>query len=423
MEKRSIEDIRVKRKNKVFITKLHDRAEVDPIPKNIEIITTRKKAKSSYRGLFVIILLLILILFGIYKFLNIFYKADIIINSKHQIFELNSKKLLASKSLDSKVPFEIAIVSDNSFKKVFLSYSENVSLKAKGELTFYNEFSSSPQKLNYNTYISDDRGRTYVIDKTITIPGYKKVDGKIIPGKVDAPVTAFLTGDSYNGNPETFNIISFKNTSKYSKIYAKTKTPLSGGAEGLVYKLNQENIDSIVKDHIPLFKESLFKKIEVPPGYILYKDAVIFSYTIDEGLMSPIKEAEAKVSGTMTAVLIKEKDLFNYLLEDLIPKISKEERARISTKDVSLLKFNFIDKEQLVNKNTISVDFSLDGKIDFVWEPDLIVLINNLANLHKDSVSQAFEKDTGIDSASVEIFPPWKKYIPNNRSKINIVIN
>ena len=77
-------------------------------------------------------------------------------------------------------------------KNVILTESKEVSIKASGTITLYNEFSMNPQKLVSGTFLVDDSGKTYKIDSVVTIPGYKLDNNKkVIPDR-DTPESAWI---------------------------------------------------------------------------------------------------------------------------------------------------------------------------------------------------------------------------------------
>lgn len=374
-----------------------------------------------------IIFILSIITGGIYWCGNIFQKADINITSKHQLITYKNKQFIAGKdpSGDS-VNFEIMIVSDKKIKNIILTDSKDVSIKAKGSIILYNEFSSNPQKILAETFLSDNNGKAYKTDTVVTIPGYKiDKNKKIIPGQASVNITAFLPGEAYNGSPTDFHINSFKETTKYNKIYGKLKSPLIGGALGLIYILNDSDkvaIDIIAQSS---FKEDLLRQVEalVPPGYILYPNALTFSYKIEDNILSKTSNAEIQMEGTLSVVLLKEKSLIDNIIKISLPDIKGDELKEIKISDLSKLSFNFTNKEQLIIKEMNSVSFALSGDINAIWNPDIELLKTKLLGAPKNNVFPIFRQDPGIASALLKIFPPWRKYIPNDLSKINIVVN
>jgi len=406
--------------NKYFQEKSVERQRLSNTPQ----IKKKKRIISKYTFIF---FLFSLILGFIYWGGNIFQKTDIIINAKHQIIDFDNKTFIASKNPTlNEIDFEIMIVSDKKSKNIILTESKELSEKASGSIILFNEFSMNSQKISSGTFIADDSGKTYKIDKTVTIPGYK-IDStkKIIPGQIEVDISAFLVGEIYNSSSANFHITSFKGTNKYNKIYGKLKNPLTGGISGLVYALDEKDklkLDNVAQSS---FKDDLLKKVKalVPPGYILYLDATSFSYKIEDNIFSQNPETEVSMEGFLSVVLLKEKSLIDKIIKIYLPTVKGDELKEISIPDLNKLVFNFNDKNQLIDKEVESISFSFIGKAEAIWTPNIEIIKNKLLGVHKDNVTQIFKSDPGIDSAIVNIFPPWKKYITTDISKINISLN
>lgn len=385
----------------------------------------KTKPKILHKFTFIVFILSIIV-GGIYWGGNIFQRANITITSKHQIITSHNKQFIASKDSNSNlINFEIMIISDKKLKNIILTKSKDVSIKAEGSITLYNEFSTKKELLSAGTFLSDNDGKAYKINNTVTIPGYKIDNKKIIPGQVVVNISSFLAGETYNGTPPDFYINSFKGTNKYNKIYGKLKSPLVGGASGLVYILDdrsKSNIDDIAQSS---FKEDLLKQVKalVPPEYILYPDASIFSYKIGDNILSKTPEAEVPIEGFLSVVLLKEKSLIFNIIKNSLPGISSNELKEITISDLNKLSFSFVNKNQLITKSMNSVAFSFSGDVNAIWNPDEDILKTKLLGVNKNNVLSIFRQDPGISSALVKIFPPWQKYIPNDLSKINIIVD
>ncbi len=371
---------------------------------------------------FCILLIMTIIYFG-----GIYYeKANIEITSKHQSILYNNKSFNASKEEKSNlIDFEIMIVPDKKSKTFILTEPKNVSIKSTGLVTLYNEFSTTPQKILAGTFLVDTLGKSYKTNEVVVIPGYKlDTNKKIIPGQIDVNISSFLPGEAYNGSPQDFYLTSFKGTIKYNKIYAKLKKPLLGGISGTVYTLSdldKEQINTLAESS---FKNDLFEKVKalVPEGYILYPDAMTFSYDVGENTMSKDLEAEVLIDGKLTVVLLEEKSLMKNIITVSLPEIKGDELNEISILNLDKLVFNFNDKNQLITKDINSISFSFTGGVDALWTPDIESLKIKLLGVHKNKVLEVFRQDPGISSALVKIFPPWQKYIPTELFKINILL-
>lgn len=371
-----------------------------------------------------VIFLLCILVGGIYWGGDIFQKANITITSKHEFINYKNKSFLASKNKeDNSIDFEIMITSNKKPKNIILTDSKEVSLKAVGSIILYNEFSTSPIKIASGSFISDENGRAYKTNSAISIPGYKIENEKIVPGQIVVDITSFLAGDAYNGSPTDFYITSFKGTTKYSKVYGKLKNPLIGGAQGLVYILNDSNKSNLDNIAVSSFKTDLLEQVKamVPTGYKLYTGASTFTYKIGENIYSKTPEAEIEIEGVLSVVLLKEKSLIDTMVKISLPNTGEDELKEIKILDLDKLSFSFVNKDQLITKDIISVPFILSGKAEAVWYPDLELLKTKLVGIRKSEVLPIFKQDKGISSAIVKIFPPWQRYIPSDISNINMI--
>ena len=378
-----------------------------------------------------VVILIICVLIGLFYWGGIiFQKANVTITLKHQNIEYKKQQFIATKEQTSDntdpINFEIMIVSDKQVKNLILTDTKEVSEKAKGTITLYNEFGMNPQIIAAGSFISDSEGKAYKIDKTVSVPGYKldNKKNKVI-GKVDVSITSFLPGDIYNGSPDKFYVNAFKNTNKYEKIYGEIKTPLEGGASGTVYVLNDSNKETLKKIVENSVKNDLFNKVkaQIPQGYILYPEASSFSYTIDDSILSKTTQADVEVEGSLSVILLDRESLINKIIKMSLSNVSsEEEKKEITLNYLDDLSFSFVNSSQIIDKDMENISFYLDGTIDAIWNPDLDILKKNLAGQNKNDVSSIFKNDPGISSAVVKIFPPWQKDIPDKSSDINIII-
>lgn len=387
--------------------------------------TPRVKTKPKTFRRVMVAISSIAILCALYFLATVFESAKISVIAKQQSFNLDHTTISASTNSDAPVHFELMIVSNEEYKDFTLSNPENVSLKAKGTITLYNAFATKPQKLLIHTFVADEKGKTYQTDSAVVIPGYKlDASKKIIPGQVDVGITAFLPGDSYNGSPKDLTITGFKGTAKASKIYAKLKTPLVGGAQGIAYTLSPDDKGTVNAFAQSQFKSNLLNKVnaEVPAGYILYPNALNFTYSTEEDILSPTPNAKVKVNGTISSVIINENDLSRAVMKKMIQNATPKELDEIRIPNISKLAFSFKNSGQGISKDLKQIDFNLTGSITALWAPDITTLQSAVIGARKTDLIGIFKSDPGISSATASIFPPWKSTLPNDSSKIHISV-
>jgi hypothetical protein len=397
-------------------------------PKRLRSTPTLRQRRPLMRRKFFSMLLLCLFLGAVFFVSNAFENVRISVIHKHAVFPLASEAFTASRDPASPIRFDIMIVSDQMQKDMTLTQSANVSLKAHAQVTLYNTYSTKPQTILAGTLVADPDGKTYKLDASVKIPGYtvSPTDKtQIIAGTAQGSITAFLPGAAYNSTQTDFTITSFKGTSKATKLYLTATTPVSGGAQGLVYMPTANDQGVLDATAQTTFKSMMLKKVaaQVPPGYILYPDTSTFSYTIDTSVQSPTPDAHITISGTASAVILNQKDLSEAILKRVAPTLTDQEYAEISIPDIANLTFAFSPQGQIITKDMQSVSFTLSGNVTADWNPNITLLTTRLLGAPHKSVSPILATDPGISRATVKFFPPWKSRLPLDPAKIHFLVN
>lgn len=104
--------------------------------------------------------------------------------------------------------------------------------RARGTVSIYNSFSSSPQPLVANTRLQDANGKIFRLTSAVVVPGARVEGGKISPTSIQAAVLADEPGDSYNIGPAEFRIPGFRGTARYDGFSARSDEAFLGGFEG-----------------------------------------------------------------------------------------------------------------------------------------------------------------------------------------------
>lgn len=367
------------------------------------------------------ILLLVGVLVAVFFVLNLFTHAKVYIDSKVENFSFNNEKFEANKNSKS-LPFDVMIVEANTDENMTFSNKSELSTKAKGTVTLYNEYSTSEQKLLINTRLSDDEGLIYMTDKAVTIPGYKKSGNDIIPGSVSVNVTAQNSGDKYNSKAKDFKIIGFKGTSKYEKLYARAKTDFTGGAEGTFYSPSEKEKANIKLSLENKIKDVLNTKIqaELPDGYITYPDSMQISIDFDS-MLSETENAKISVQGTAIAVIFEKEMLLKEIIRRAYRDPTSADFDEISIPEIQNFKFDFVPSDYTLKKDSSSVSFTLSGDGTLIWSPIVEKLKDKLAGVNKNNIDSIFAEDPGILHARVVVRPPWKSSMPEDVEKIKII--
>ncbi len=382
----------------------------------------RTRTPMNKKPMYIAILALAVVT-GLY-FLSIhFGRATVYVTPKVESFEFKDKAFTAERTNPNGLGFEVMIVSNTLKKDATFTDSKQVSTYAKGAVNIYNSFSKTPQKLLIKTRLADDENHIYFTDSAVTIPGYTMSGTKIVPGSVSVTVTAEKTGSLYNGDPRDFVLVGFKGTAKADKIYARSKGPLTGGASGLVYMPTAVEKGALSTAVSIDMRSKLEKDIiaQVPPNYILFPGSMQFRTDFNpDTISSPTSAAKVDASGSVSAIIFKEKDLEKAIIRQVNPSITTSQMDEVTVPELKNLTFKISDTTGLISKQTTIANFTLTGTGSLLWHPNSQNLISKLQGIKKADVQNVFATDPGISSARVMLMPPWQGTLPKNPIHIKI---
>jgi hypothetical protein len=201
--------------------------------------------------------------------------------------------------------------------------------KARGAITIYNEFSTSPQPLVATTRFESADKKIFRLVKAVTIPGMEKVGAENKPGAIEAEVIADDSGSEYNIAPTSFSIPGFESSGgdKYAKIYAKSFSAMIGGGQGSQkVKIVSDNDINIAKTKaLQELKVSITQKLKDSVGaeYVFLEDAVSVddaAYTLTKSSGDVADNFSITVRATANALTFKGSDLNAIVINALSKK-------------------------------------------------------------------------------------------------------
>lgn len=290
--------------------------------------------------------------------------------------------------------------------------TQEVRRKASGTIVVYNAYTSKPQRLIKNTRFETPEGKVYRIDTGITIPGYTVESGKTIPGSIEAVVYADEPGDSYNIDRSDFTLPGFKGSPQFTKVYARSKTRMTGGFIGQSYALAPEDAEAIYKT----LKERLeadFKAqvaTNIPPDFVLYPDASFIEYDepviVGDGTSASVTvNQEAKLFG----LLLSRPELARSLAQ---LGVKSYDGLPVTAPELDTLTFRMKNRSSLAYRSLDSFSFTLEGSTPIVWAFDEEALKQSLGGTPKKDFRSALEAFPAIASAELSLTPFWVRTIP-----------
>lgn len=385
----------------------------------------KRSAASFFSGKFLAMFIgaaLIVLFLALYFILP---KAELVVSAKTQAVS-QEMNITADKSLSkinlaqNKIPAQLIKLEKKQSQEFSTSGARQVNDKAKGSLTIYNEYSSSPQALVEKTRFVSESGKVFRLTKSITVPGAKIQEGKIVASSIEAEVTADQPGPDYNVVPGRFTIPGFQGTPKYAAFYGQSKSAMSGGASGLMRVVTQSDYDNAKKELWDALKPALDNEFQsqLPSGLKIIDGAIKEELgTIDTNVAvgSPAEKFTLTIKGSAMAVLFDEKDILEIVKGKLADELSDDKELVLASDQASY---------QLA-----SVDFSrgqLAMKVkaagNLVWKINTDALRQEILGQKEEAIRSIFAKHPEVDQAKVVFWPFWVTSAPKNLDKIEIQV-
>jgi len=361
-----------------------------------------------------------LLIFVLFVIIPIFSGATIKVVPV-QVDVVPAGELVAHRDAEQgELPFNLIIVGGEKSKEIPTTIEKEVNRKASGDIVVYNAYSSQKQRLIKNTRFEADNGKIYRIDQAITVPGTDVVDGEIVPGSVEVTVYADVPGSEYNSDPTDFTIPGLGGDPRFSKFYARSSAPISGGFSGTVKTVSDEDVESVSNELSSLLIDELIGKAraQVPEGFMLFDEAT-FTLFGEQKSLPETKEDNVAFTreGTLYAVIFNKQELANYIAQSFIVSY---DGSGVSIRNIDSLGAIVSDKKSFDPLEDDEFRFTIDGNAHIVWDIDESALKTDLLGVHEDSFGTIVRDYSSIKKAEAVIRPFWESKFPEKLKKITI---
>lgn len=295
-----------------------------------------------------------------------------------------------------------------------------VNQKAKGIITIYNEYNSSPQTLVATTRFQSPDGKIFRIPTNIVIPGAKVENAKIVPSEIDAEVVADQPGEEYNIGLTDFTIPGFKGSPKYVGFYGKSKQAMVGGSVGSVKVVSADDLsqaeEKLKEELLKSAREALQK--QVPDGFALIKNGVkeeIIQTNFSAQKNEAVEKFNLEIKLEIRALAYQKDDLKRVIDLDLLTKIENDKKLISESQKIDWTKME-IDW----NKGRAELDLSVLE--DISQNVDIAAIKSGLAGKNEIEARKYFSERPEIQKVQFSFWPFWVKSIPSKESRIKIEI-
>ncbi len=348
-----------------------------------------------------------------YTLTYVFDKATVTITPNYKDVKLPLTPVLIGEK--GVIPFTLSSTEIAKTKTLPKTMTTTVEKKAAGDITIYNNFSESSQRLVKFTRFESTAKKIYKIQESVVVPGKK---GNI-PGEITVRVLAESDGPSYNLDEDTFTIPGFKGKDQYLLMGAKTKASIVGGMSGSRAIVALTDLNA-AKDEVAMkLRESAKSEFaakawgsKIP---VLDSLSVVIEDNAKEVLRGESDIYSAK--GVASIVTVEGSDLSKVLLTGNINKSLTYSFIRGKESTLSL-----DNKSSSFSSSISSTTLTLlvSGNARILWVTNYNTLKKDFVNKTKKEFTATISGDKIISSAVVSIFPPWKNSFPTQEDSILI---
>lgn len=353
-------------------------------------------------------------------------KADIAISLKTETAPYDFE-FMADESLEridaanGKIPLQKIEVASEESGTYPATGKKHMQETASGEITVFNEYSSTPQRIVATTrFLSKEGDRLFRINEAVTIPGFSRVEGVDVPGQVTIKVYADKPGEDYNIKPTSFSLPGLQGSPKYNSIYARSTKAMSGGIDKEVLyfsegdyitakeklaiaarEKNEKDFLSKISDQSQILEDT--KKEEEPE----------INTDVKMGTVADNFQMNVKI--TTSANLVLEADLNEIINEKLASRLAADKKFLENGRDYQIGKV-------IINQDGgVIIPAHVNQKL--IAKIDAENLKKEIAGKSEAELKTYFGNMSGVESANINLWPFWVKSIPSSYEKINITID
>ncbi len=230
---------------------------------------------------------------------------------------------------------------------------------------------------------------------------------------------ADAAGADYNVGLKDFTIPGFQGTAKYTAIYARSKTEMTGGFSGLQKIISPDESAQADADLSAQLKTLLAKDIvsQIPANFILYPGSLSYDLNPIGQLDSTTGNAILQKTGSANAIIF-DKTALTSAIAKISPALATTP-AQITNLDS--LNFAYATSTGWSPNTSTTVTFALSGSPNTVWTFDADALKASLLGLSKTDAEKLIATYPSIQEAWIETRPFWNNDIPKDPAKVTLV--
>lgn len=372
-----------------------------------------RRVRGSGKKIFYPSLIALVILF--FTLLSIFDGATFSYVPKSVGVTFNSEIFSATKTGENGLLYSVVKLSGDKGKTVSASGENEVSRKASGTIVVYNN-TVTEQRLIENTRFESVAGKIYRIQKAIAIPAKKGTQ----PGSLEVVVYADIAGAEHNSGPTDFTVPGLVGTPRYTTIYARSKTSMSGGFVGKEKSVSEADTLKARSELRSSLTEELLAKAgaEVPEDFVLFPSLSSITFEDLPQTAGPDSgSATVNLRGHLFGIMFKRTELARELSRS---KTVLGPNDSVDLDSLGNIKLSFSGTPPTDLLALSKINFKVEGAGKLVWKIDEVALKSDLLGRKKSEVSSILKNYPNIASDNISIRPFWKRSFPKEADKVMV---
>lgn len=343
--------------------------------------------------------------------MSMFSGATLAYTPKAAKLSFNKEVYTAYKNGEGDLLFSVVKLSGDKGKEVSASGERDVAHKASGQIIVYNKQTSS-QTLIEETRFQTSDGKIYKLPlgKGIVVPA---------GGSLEVTVYADQPGASYNIGLVDFTLPGLKGTPRFTTVYARSKTPMTGGFVGKEKSVSEAEL-SVTRATLDeeLSRELIEQaRAQVPEDFVLFPHLATVTY--EDLPQSNVTNSSVTVNrrGNFYGVMFKKSDLARFLTSKKAVVVQSDQ---VEIEDIESLDLAFAGTVPADLLQVNELNFTVEGQVLAMWITNADSLKSELTGRNKNDISEILKNYPSIAQANAYIRPFWKSSFPDDADKITL---
>lgn len=351
---------------------------------------------------------------------SIFSSATIKVTPKQIMADAGGREFTAAKDTTlGGISFDVVRVSKSDGVEVVATGEEEVERKASGTIIIYNDYDENNQRLIRNTRFETPEGLIYRINESVIVPGQQTVDGKKIPGSIEVVVYADEPGEEYNVSLKDFTIPGFEGDPRFDKMYARSKTEMTGGIVGKVKTISESDkaqAETVLQGKL---QNDLVKEIEsqVPENFLIISDGTTYTWRELPQSNPNGDKVTFNEEGTVYAIILNQDSFASYLAGEIATDLPQNSVRILNPESLNI---RLTDKDTFNPEDTQRFTFTIDSQVGLVATVDENDIKEDLVGKQRKDLNSILANYAAIKEAKAIVRPFWKRSFPEKPKNIKV---